>query len=665
MKTLLIKLSELMDRGTLRAIDYQLARYISLQSGASSTVVLWAAQLSYRAGQGHTCISLAQSQHWFELSTQDRLWLLEGVVLDEPLTAMAACIAIGHGSDPTPLVIEDNRLYLARFWRDEQVITHYLASKLTPQPLDEQHVQRLGRLFERRYLFLSDKLSHCATTQARRQVLIDVLDVVSPQTLPWEEIDKVLAADGRVETLQQLDQLVPTSACLNWQKVAAAVALSRRFSVISGGPGTGKTTTVIRLLAALIDDEVPPLIKLVAPTGKAAARLTESIGGALASLPVSPELKNHIPTDATTIHRLLGAIPHRAGFRHHSQNPLHLDVLVVDEASMVDLSMMARLLEALPPHARLVLLGDKDQLASVEAGSVLGDICQLAELGYSPEQAQALSMLTGYSLPASGRSQPLADGLCMLRKSHRFHAQSGIGQLASAVNAGNVAQVEQVWAQHYSDIARYELSAENYAGLIQRLITEYRRYFVAAKEGQSAPAVLKYYNQVRLLCALREGDTGVEGMNQRIERALRQQGLIGARDETWYVGRPVMISRNDFALGLSNGDIGITLFDAEQQRLRVYFELPDGTIKGFLPSRIPTHETAYAMTIHKSQGSEFDNVYLLLPAKPSPIVTRELIYTGITRSKKALTLYASSEVMRQGVSQRIYRFSGLKKYGSN
>ncbi|WP_036821148.1 exodeoxyribonuclease V subunit alpha, partial [Photobacterium sanctipauli] len=465
---------------------------------------------------------------------------------------------------------------------------------------------------------------------------------------------------------------------MNWQKVAAAVALTRQFAVISGGPGTGKTTTVAKLLAALVTQSLQsealdengqprlPDIKLVAPTGKAAARLTESIGAAVDSLAVEKVVKDNIPTQSSTLHRLLGSIPNRVAFRHNRENPLHLDVLVVDEASMVDLPMMARLLDALPPNAKLILLGDRDQLASVEAGAVLGDICAFADQGYSQQQSQLLGQLTGFQFPVQLQSLGVvADSLCMLRKSYRFHAQSGIGQLAKAINAGRPQQVDRVWQQGFKDIHLYPLTSDSYQSMVNMSVTFYRDYLDAIYERCPPAEVLKAFSKVRLLCALREGDFGVVGLNQRIERGLARLGKIAPDEETWYVGRPVMISQNDHGLGLYNGDIGIAMKDSEpdpqtgEYRTRVFFEMPDGSIRGVLPSRLPEHETVYAMTIHKSQGSEFADTLMVLPSEFSPLLTRELTYTGITRAKEKLYLFASPDIVNRSVKLRTERASGL------
>ncbi len=595
---------------------------------------------------------------------------------------------VGAQGEALPLMFDGERLYLHRYWHYEVTLAEKLNQLGAAVSLQPQEFTRLSELlnhlFARQYHFLFNAIAKAteagSSTQVLRQQLVcDHLDVVASDALDWPAIDELLRQANKVQDLQPLDDLVPLSACVNWQKVAAAVALTRRFAVISGGPGTGKTTTVTKLLAALIEQaaqEKNLTIKLVAPTGKAAARLTESIGKAVQELPVSPELKAKIPTESSTLHRLLGAIPNSAEFRHNKQNPLHLDILVIDEASMVDLPMMYKVVDALPKHARLILLGDKDQLASVEAGAVLGDICSFHALGYGKEQASAIAKLTGFDTLAhsSNSASSIADSLCMLQKSYRFDARSGIGQLAKAVNLGSAASVDSVWARDFSDIEHFALSSQNYNQMMQTLVQEYGRYLKRIGQQEQDPntgepetltrkakVVLDTFNQCRLLCAIREGDFGVAGLNQRIEKALAARKLIKVQDEIWYHGRPVMVTRNDHGLGLYNGDIGICMRDdsEEEQRLKVFFELPDGSVKSVLPSRVPEHETAYAMTIHKSQGSEFDYTLMILPPDFSPILTRELIYTGITRAKKRLALYAELNVLKRGIKVKTTRASGL------
>ncbi|AFJ45934.1 exodeoxyribonuclease V subunit alpha [Shimwellia blattae] len=592
----------------LRALDAQFAMMIAGEQ--QPALMLAAALVSRDAGEGHVCVPLARLapdhidagaqrplvEALFQAAGQPEDWQQQ--LLDSP--------AVSQGEEATPLKLHAGRLYLNRMWQYERRVAQFFAEQ--------------------------------------NQAL-----AVDPQALAGV-----------------LDKLFAPQPDTDWQKVAAAVALTRRIAVISGGPGTGKTTTVAKLLAAMVQLADGPLrIRLAAPTGKAAARLTESLGGALRQLPLSEAQRASLPADAGTLHRLLGAQPGSQRFRYHEGNPLHLDVLVVDEASMVDLPMMARLIAALPAHARVIFLGDRDQLASVEAGAVLGDICAWAAEGYTAGRAAELGRITGYTLePGPGeQGAALRDCLCLLRKSYRFGSDSGIGRLASAVNQSDTAGVRQVLAAGYTDICHQVLQeSDDYNQMIRQAVAGYGDYLNGLTTGAEPGAVLEAFGQFRLLCALREGPFGVSGLNERLEQALFRRQLLSAPTGggRWYHGRPVMISRNDSALGLFNGDIGITL--ATEQGLRVWFRMPDGAIKSVLPGRLPAHETAWAMTVHKSQGSEFDHAALVLPDRLVPVVSRELVYTAITRAKRQLSLYSDTRLLVRAIQTGTERRSGLAEW---
>ncbi|XKE46152.1 exodeoxyribonuclease V subunit alpha [Halomonas organivorans] len=678
-------------RGWLRSLDRAFAAFLHREvSEASPRLLLAAALASHQLGRGHVCLDLAQT-----LSTPDLALSLppEGDSLEDPpplpSRVMAALdlddwraaldqpelVAIGPGS--TPLVLagttERPRLYLRRYWQHEQDIHTRIAD-------------RLGTNDE-------------APDAARLRPI--------------------------------LDALFPPGDTFDWQKAACALAGRSRFAVITGGPGTGKTTTVVRLLAllqamALGEGEQALRIRLAAPTGKAAARLNESIAGQVAKLDLdgladdAERLRDVIPKDVSTLHRLLGSRPDTRRFRHDRHHPLPLDVLVVDEASMVDVGMMAALLEALPPRARLVLLGDKDQLASVEAGSVLGDLCARAEGGhYTPATAEWLGEATGQPLPADtldADGQPLDQAIAMLRVSHRFTADSGIGQLATAINADKEPPakrraITEALSAGFADLSHLKLSADDGRGLARLAVTGcperfpnasmateppvgYRHFLSTMNERRPADdadqdtfddwarAVLAAHGDFQLLCALRRGPWGVEGLNERVRQALEREKLIDSQDgrQRWYPGRPVLVTRNDYGLGLMNGDIGITLDmprpgashssqrpnnapgDDNRRLLRVAFPAGDGTerIKWVLPSRLESVETVFAMTVHKSQGSEFTHAALVLPDAPNPILTRELVYTGITRARHWLTLVETGRGQLMDAAQRrVMRVSGL------
>ena len=324
--------------------------------------------------------------------------------------------------------------------------------------------------------------------------------------------------------------------------------------------------------------------------------------------------------------------------------------------------MMSRLLEALPDHVRLILLGDRDQLASVEAGSVLGDICLAADAGYSVEQTQTLEQLTGYSLSEYQANDQSAgsDHLCMLRKSFRFDETSGIGNLARIVNEGSPQKLDRLLTENHSDIAIHTLGDEDYQNLIKLCVTGYRTYLTKIRNKAERQEIIDAFNKFQLLCALRNGPFGVSGLNEAIEKALQEAGLIKqTTDSQWYEGRPILITRNDHGLGLYNGDIGITVRD-ENDQFRILFELPGQNLETFLPSRLPEHETVYAMTIHKSQGSEFAHTVMVLPDQINPVVTRELVYTGITRAKKQLDLYCDRMILARAINSPTKRASGLQ-----
>lgn len=648
--------------GWIRELDRAFARFLQeLVPDVDPLTLFSAALVSHQLGRGHICLALHQVlQEPDETlaippdaakvgAAPSPSQLLQGLDLSVWRDVLAQSQLVEQGEGDCPLVLDGNRLYLRRYWQYEQQVAAAIRSRL-------------------------DGISEApAGLAAKLEQLF--LPLCSEQEKARQEI--------------------------NWQMVAAALAARSSFTVISGGPGTGKTTTVVRLLGLLqelaLESGRPIRIRLAAPTGKAAARLTESITGALSQL--DERVRPHVPAEVTTLHRLLKPIPGSRQFQHHRANPLHLDLLVIDEASMVDLEMMACVLDALPPRARLILLGDKDQLASVEAGAVLGELCRGADNpGYSPQLVQWLKAQTAYDLQEwQGEAGGLADHIALLRKSHRFDERSGIGQLAKAVNAGDVEGMEALWYADYTDIGRLTLSEETDA-LWRRLVLEgeagqfaegfqkrqdnkgrqvaaplgYRHYLECIHRQRPAEAnpdqcnawaqsVLRAFGQFQILSPLRQGPWGVEGINRRVESILGAAGLITPGQGAWYEGRPVLVTRNDYGLGLMNGDVGIALRDPlDGGRLRVFFAQADGSVKKVLPSRLAEVETVFAMTVHKSQGSEFTHTLLVLPDQLGPVLTRELVYTGITRARDWFTLAGPKlSLVNQAVLRQIQRSSGL------
>ncbi len=604
---LLNELKHLSLLGNIRPIDYQFSRFIYTQlSNNQDEVSFLAGLLSIELGKGNVCLPIFDNKgitkqfihtvaRLFEHNA-DLVKKVEGIDWREILASNAL---VGTGQHAVPIIFDGYRLYMQRYWQYETVLVDKLQALSMPVTLDSERLVNLSNvlneLFCRNYSYLFKALSEerkqgnlsIPTTQ---RLVCDYLDVVDTDSIDWQAVDGVCQQAQSPEGLSELDILVTKQVCADWQKIAASIALTRKLAVISGGPGTGKTTTVTKLLLALAaqakHNNEQPIIKLAAPTGKAAARLTESVGKALASIHFDESLKAVVPTESSTIHRLLGAIPNSVKFQHDRSNPLKVDVLVIDEASMVDLSMMYRIIEALPDNARLILLGDKDQLSSVEAGSVLGDICQFLKHGYSSVQAKSIAALTHHHIASHSSALPvISDSLCMLQKSYRFDIRSGIGQLAKAINKGHFEELEKVYQNDFRDIVQFSVNKTNLNQMIRTIVEKYRDYLKPIEESSEhtgnvlelARLSLDAFSRCRLLCALREGDYGVSGLNQKIEQGLEARKLIYVKGEQWYHGRPVMVTRNDHNLGLYNGDIGICIFDGE--RLRVFFELPDGTIK--------------------------------------------------------------------------------------
>jgi len=645
-----IELAQALERGWLRPLDAAFARFLQAQAPAApTTLALLGALVSRQQADGHLCLDLSA---WASLA-DDAGWpaswraLLEHAA-NAPMSLLPSPLMTSSDDDDadsaSPLVLDGSRIYLRRYWNHEQRVAEAIG-------------QRLARNNE-----------------------------VSPSLA------------------QQLARLFPDAFTdrPDWQRVACALAARGAFTVITGGPGTGKTTTVVRLLGLLQtlhrkETTRSLRIRLAAPTGKAAARLQSSISTQITRLDVDADVRASIPGQVDTLHRLLGARPDTRRFRHDSSHPLHLDVLVIDEASMIDLEMMSAVLAALPDDARLILLGDKDQLSSVEAGAVLGDLCRRAEQGhYSAATAQWLHDLTGDRIDEWVRedARPLDQHVAMLRHSHRFGADSGIGLLAQRVNEGQAAQVHALLSQPQADIAWIDAAAD--ARTLAELVLDggagrflphagddqphgYRHYLHWLQRQRPSPrseanhwedwarGVLRAFGSFQLLCALRHGSFGAEGLNRQIAAILHQAQLIDTSHE-WYEGRPVLVTRNDYSLGLMNGDVGIALRVPDEQgvpQLRVAFEVAgeaddsNARIRFVLPSRLGDRETVYAMTVHKSQGSEFEHAALVLPADASAVLTRELLYTGITRARRWFSLLAPAERVRQSVEQPVHRHSGL------
>lgn len=581
------------ERGEIRRLDYHVGMFVArLAGGDSSPGLLLAATLASAATSwGHVCLPLAE---------------VAGL----------------------PVQIEPEYIPEVEIWRKELLATSVVSEPggTAPLILDEKN-----RLYLFRYHSYEEQIFRAVMARAERQLDCDLDDAA-----------------------RLLDCLFPGNKEADAQVAAAAMALLRGLLVISGGPGTGKTYTIARVLALVQALAGNPLrIGLAAPTGKAAARLEESIAGALKSIP--PDLGRNVPTTASTLHRLLGYHPQSGEFSRNGKRPLALDLLVVDEASMVDVVMMSALLDALEPETRLILLGDRYQLASVEAGNLFGDLCGPDEQGWSGQLCATLATLTGGTCNKTNQSVPvMADTVVTLNKSYRFADSPGISSLASAVNSGAVQRVTEVLKKTFKDLEIVALQGgRRQLWLAEQIVQGFSPIF-RADSVQEAFEAMEFF---RVLCAVIKGPSGVETVNQLAERRFHPSSTTD-REKGWYAGKPIIIRRNQYDLQLFNGDTGI-LWPDETGTLQAWFKQPDNSLRAISPARLPEHDAAYAITIHKAQGSEFSEVLLVLPEEENRALSRELVYTGISRARNRLTLCCSKDILILAVKRQTRRFSGL------
>ncbi len=609
----ILMLKTLVNDGRINESDYHFACFIAEEvknqpSDCVNFMALVAARINWELSRQNTCFNLD--------SLLDVNWLRELSILNNSLPNKPDWPLVIERSDcfgeGKPLYFVDGLVFLSRYYFNELKVAEFINEGKAVKP------------------------AH-----------------------PW--------LDGN-ELAQRHDLNLDSSIEFDWQQQAVLNSLRHRFSVITGGPGTGKTTTVIKLLAALISKNKNLSVALAAPTGKAALRLTESLLGSLTKIDLNEEVKKLIPTDAMTIHRLLKPLG-RSAYYYNEHNKLPIDVLILDEASMVDLSLMSTLISALPQHCQLVLLGDKQQLSSVEAGNLLAELCM------------PLTLLT-----EEQQKQPMY--ITELKKSYRFDAQGGIGLLAKSVNLGKSAAVDHLLMENCL-LSEFETghSAKNVqsfvAGndvltwvnpkdhsinlIVDQIVIRQERLLKKIKllneenENDTVQTLFSILLDTQLLACVRQGEYGVETLNELVKQRLAQKGLIDWK-ESHYQSRPILITENAYNIGLFNGDIGLQLNDPISGLLMSYFIDARGEVIKLFNQKLPAHESVYAMTVHKSQGSEFNHTLLVVPnlEQAGRVLTKQLIYTAITRAKQRFTVYGSKASILAAVKEDTERQSGLR-----
>ena len=591
-----------LEAGWIGPYEQEALRFLQKEYGElSEPLQLCVVFLSLFIKAGHTCLPLDKSpQEWVEilgLEPAVKPYLKKDLIRDSVLTPDSM---IGQKGSMNPMILTGNRLTFRRYWYYENVVTQWIESNS----------------------------SNKSTTDIK---------------------------DRSVEILSDLFPGDPTQP--DWQKVAAAMSIMKPFLIISGGPGTGKTTTVARILALhrrLSEERL--YVALAAPTGKAAGRMGEALNRELGKLGLSDEELREFPIEAKTVHRLLSGTESKGLLPPPRKERLRHDLIIVDEASMMDLSLMYRLISHLGDHTRLILLGDKDQLASVEAGAVFADLCQKRENGLNLSTIERLKELgIRQELPERRESQ-VSDSIVYLTKSYRFDPSSGIGQLSQLVKNRHQKNDElESLFNSFDDISHqpFHYRKEDISSLVDDLIQKIKECSVINDDSE----LLAYWKKSIWLMVLRRGLTGTERMNRLIEEQLASRRVV-VMDNGWYHGRPVMVTQNDYGLGVFNGDLGVAI--EEGDGLWVYVET-GSEVRRFKPHRLQHYDPAYFLTVHKSQGSEFDHVNLLLPQKDTQILTKELIYTAVTRARNRFSLYGELDLFEKGIVRETLRFTGLRE----
>ncbi|QJC29254.1 exodeoxyribonuclease V subunit alpha [Enterobacteriaceae endosymbiont of Plateumaris rustica] len=601
-------LKKLCKKKFIRLIDLQFSYIMASKNEPYLMFII--AYLSYFIGKGNTCLPLIK----FNIK---KILKKNNIILSKKETQLIDNIKkqeknllnypiVSNGKKVTPLVIQNNCLYLYRIWKEENIIIKNLINNHFILP-------------------------------------------------PVNNIKKIL------NTLFKPSDI--------YQKISIAMAYTHKISIISGSPGTGKTHIIAKLITFFIKIYSIPLnIKIVASTGKAANRLTESINQYFIknNFLITKTEKKNIPNKATTIHHLLKINLYNKETIYNINNKLNTDLLIIDEASMIDLSLMSIILNVLSINSRLILLGDDNQLPPIELGFIFQDICNFKKFNFTKKYSEWLYSIINYNIKNKNNNECLflRNFISLLKYNYRYKCYSGINQLSILVKEGNVKKIKELFLKKkFNDIKFININNEKkYKYMINQFIIEYKKYFVYMNKKNNIHDFFKIFNEYQILCAVKHGIFGTKEINNQLENEFFKKNILDNtyKKNDWYIGRPIIITQNNDFLNLYNGDIGITFLDTSDNELKVKFSLSNGKYHNILINNLPKYNIAYAITVHKSQGSEFNNTSLVLPNKYSSLLTRELIYTAITRSKLTISIYSNTSILFKSIKSKIIRFSNLE-----
>ncbi|WP_284443117.1 exodeoxyribonuclease V subunit alpha [Buchnera aphidicola] len=585
----------------IRPIDFYFSQFIAQKN---TIIMLVAACVSYESTKGHIFLPVQYFEKNCFFSSFNKTFTKKiSIILEKKINwsfELLKHISVGNGSIPTPLVLYKKKIYLYKMWKAENNIFKFFYTNKNKNKIDRKKCSKI------------------------------------------------------------LDNLFPGKS-INFQKIAVALTLINHITFIVGGPGTGKTTTILKIIIALIKSSSKPIkIQLSAPTGKATTRLNKIMKNNIFDLYFSEKEKYSLPSRAKTIHQLLGIQKISQNSFFNKNNLLDLDILIIDEISMVDILMMEKILCAVSKNTKLIFIGDQNQLCPIESGSILREICYYANNGYSLKTIVDIKKLTQYKLQKkiNKKTTFISNSICVLKKNYRFDKSSGIDILSNAICNKKIKIIENLFNNSIKNVFFYEHnSVQKYKKMIENITSNYKNFWDKIYKKATIKEIIESFQDYQVLCVLHDGLFGVNFLNKKLEENMHKKNIIKyfyINEQEWYVGKPIMISNNNKYLDVFNGDIGITNF-SKSGVLQVSFLKENNTINNIPAKILSNYKTAWAITVHKSQGSEFINTALILPNFNSYMLNKDILYTGITRSRKILSIFSDKEVFMKTVLKNSYK----------